>query len=181
MMVRLQLPERIETERLILSRLRYEEAEEIFYTYASKPEATKYLAFPTHQSVSDARQFTRYAVDAWNAGLEYVFSIRLKESSRFIGTFGIINDNGKVNFGYCISPSQWGNGFVTEACTEILNILKQDKNIHRIWTFVDAENEASIKVLKKCGLEEEARLAKWFRFVNQCNKPKDCILFLFKE
>jgi RimJ/RimL family protein N-acetyltransferase len=181
MMVRSQLPQRIETERLILSRLRYEDAEEIFYTYASKPEATKYLAFPTHQSVLDARKFTRYAVGAWDADLEFVFSIRLKDSLRFIGTFGIINENGKVNFGYCISPSQWGNGYVTETCRTVLNILKRNKNIHRIWTFVDAENEASIKVLKKCGLKEEARLTNWFRFVNQDNKPKDCILFLFTE
>lgn len=180
-MVQLILPERIETERLFLSRLRYEEAEEIFYSYASKPEPTKYLSFPTHQSVLDARKFTRHAVDAWNAGFEYVFSIRLKESSRFIGTVGIINESGKVNFGYCISPSQWGNGFATEACKQIVDILKQDKNIHRIWTFVDAENEASIKVLKKCGLIEEARLTKWFRFINQENQPKDCVLFLLRE
>ena len=180
-MVKLKLPQRLETDRLILSRLRYEEAEEIFYTYASKPDATKYLSFPTHQSVADARRFTNYAATAWDANLEFVFGIRLKDSSRFIGTIGVINDNGKVNFGYCISPSQWGNGYATEACKAIINILKRNEFIHRIWTFVDAENEASIKVLMKCGLREEARLSKWFRFVNQNNLPKDCVLFLFTE
>jgi [ribosomal protein S5]-alanine N-acetyltransferase len=180
-MVQLLLPERIETNRLILLRLRYEDAEEIFYAYASKPEATKYLAFPTHRSVNDARDFVRYAVEAWNAGNEYVYGIRLKESGQLIGSFGVINDNGKVNFGYCISPSQWGKGYTTEACGEVLKYLKQNAAIFRIWTFVDAEHTASINVLKKCGLQQEARLAKWFRFVNQGNQPKDCILFLLKE
>jgi [ribosomal protein S5]-alanine N-acetyltransferase len=180
-MVKLSLPERIETSRLVLSRLTHEDAEEIFYSYASKPEATRFLAFPTHQSIQDARLFVRYAIGAWNNGNEYVFGIRFRESLRFIGSFGIINDNGKVHFGYCLSPTQWGNGYATEACAEIMRFLKQEKDVHRIWTFVDAENDASIKVLKKCGLKEEARLSKWFRFINQNNQPKDCILFVLTE
>jgi len=180
-MVKLNLPERIEASRLLLTRLRYEEAEEIFYTYASKPEVTRYLAFPTHQSISDARNFVRYAVAAWNAGKEFVYAIRLKDTARFIGTIGIINDNGKVHFGYAISPSQWGNGFTTEACLAVLKFLKTNKEIFRIWTFVDAENTPSIRVLQKCGLVEEAKLTKWFRFVNQENQPKDCLIFVLKE
>jgi [ribosomal protein S5]-alanine N-acetyltransferase len=180
-MTRLILPERIETDRLILSRLRFEDAEEIFYGYASKPEATKFLSFPTHQSVQDARAFLNYAVPAWDRGNEYVYGIRLKEYNRFIGSFGVINDNGKAHFGYCISPSQWGQGYTTEAGRAVLQELKQQKGIHRIWAFADAENVASHKVLMKCGLIEEARLEKWFRFINQDNKPKDCVLFVLKE
>ncbi|MEQ9414345.1 MAG: GNAT family protein, partial [Cyclobacteriaceae bacterium] len=49
--------------------------------------------------------------------------------------------------------------------------------VYRIWTFVDVENTASQKVLQKAGLEEEARLTKWHRFVNQNNQPRDCVLF----
>lgn len=177
-MVRIQLPERIETQRLTLERLRYEDAEEIFYSYASKPETTKYLAFPTHQSVTDARNFVRYAKTAWDKGTECVFGIRLKDSYRFIGSIGAVNENGKVNFGYAISPTQWGSGYTTEACRALLQLLREQKDIHRIWTFVDAENRASSKVLLKCGLVEEARLKNWFRFINQDNKPKDCILYL---
>ncbi|HEY3430426.1 MAG TPA: GNAT family N-acetyltransferase, partial [Cyclobacteriaceae bacterium] len=74
-MIRLNLPEKIETERLRLQRLRYEDAEEIFYSYASKPEVTKYLVFPTHQSVSDARRFLAYVVPAWDSGIDYSFGI----------------------------------------------------------------------------------------------------------
>jgi len=180
-MVRLHLPERIETQRLTLERLRYEEAEEIFYSYSSKPETTKYLAFPTHQSIQDARIFVRYARQAWDSGAEYVFGIHLKDTNRFIGSIGVVNENGKVNFGYCISPTQWGRGYTTEACRSLLLRLKDQKDIHRIWTFVDAENVASAKVLMKCGMVEEARLKNWFRFINQDNQPKDCILYILKN
>jgi ribosomal-protein-alanine N-acetyltransferase len=178
-MILLNLPERIETERLVLQRLRYEDADEIFYTYASKPEATKYVAWPTHQSVSDTRDFVAYAVNAWERGTDFTYSIRLKNSSRLIGSIGVMHDDGKVQFGYIVSPTLWGQGFATETCRAVIDQLKRQGTLHRIWTLVDKDNVASIRVLEKCGLIEEARLPKWFRFINQGNDPRDCIFFRF--
>lgn len=180
-MIRLNLPEKIETDRLVLLRLRYEDAEEIFYSYASKPEVTKYLAFYTHQSVQDARNFLHYVTGAWDSGTEYAFGIRLKSDNKFIGSVGFINENGKVQFGYGISPNYWNQGLTTEACKAVLELVKKQRDVYRIWTFIDADNVASGKVLAKCGLVEEARLSKWFRFVNQDNQPKDCILYVLKR
>lgn len=176
-MLRLAIPEKIETDRLVLQRLRYEDAEEIFYAYASKAEATTYVSWPTHQSIKDTRDFLRYAVQGWQSGTDYSFSVRLKSSHRLIGGIGALNDHGKVQFGYILSPTQWGKGYATEATRAMLELLSQAPGVFRIGTFVDAENLASIRVLQKCGLKEEARLPKWFRFVNQNYEPKDCILF----
>jgi RimJ/RimL family protein N-acetyltransferase len=155
----------------------YEDAEEIFYTYASKPEATKYLSWPTHRSIEDTRSFLRYSREGWSWGTDYSFSLRLRDSNQFIGSFGVINDKGKLQFGYVLSPSKWGMGYATEAVGAMIEILKVQEGVFRIGTFVDTENLASQKVLIRAGLIEEARLQKWFRFVNQQNMPKDCILF----
>jgi RimJ/RimL family protein N-acetyltransferase len=176
-MVILNLPERIETSRLVLQRLKYEDAEEIFYTYASKAEATTYVSWPTHQSITDTRSFLDHAVAAWDDDTDFSYSIRLKDSNRMIGSFGVLHDDGKVQFGYFISPVQWGLGYATEACQTVMSILKNHPSLHRIWTLVDCENIASIRVLEKSGLIEEARVSKWFRFINQGNEPKDCIFF----
>lgn len=176
-MMHVSLPEQIETKRLILQRLRYEDAEEIFYTYASKLEATKYVSWPTHQGICDTRRYVTYAIQGWNMGIDYTFGIRVKETSQLIGTFGIINDGGKVQFGYILSPTQWGRGYATEVCQTMMPILRNQMGIYRIGTFVDVDNVASARVLQKSGLVEEARLTKWFRFVNQNNEAKDCILF----
>jgi RimJ/RimL family protein N-acetyltransferase len=59
----------------------------------------------------------------------------------------------------------------------MMEVLKTLPSVFRIGTFVDVDNTASISVLKKSGLIEEARLTRWYRFVNQDNQPKDCILF----
>lgn len=177
-MILLPMPPEIETQRLTLRRLRYEDAEEMFYAYASKPEATKYLSWPTHESVDETRDYLRYAIDSWNFGMDYSYTIRLK-TGVLVGSIGVINDNGKVQLGYVLSPVHWNNGYATEACHRVLSILKTIRQLYRIGTFVDAENIASIHVLNKCGMMQEARLPKWFRFINQGNEPKDCLLFRY--
>jgi ribosomal-protein-alanine N-acetyltransferase len=175
--MQLLIPENIFTQRLVLHRFRYEDSEEIFYTYASKPEATKFMAWPTHQTVGDTRDFLNYAIDSWRLGMDYSFVIRLKDTSRMIGSCCMLNDEGKIQFGYVLGPLHWGHGYATEATQAMLAQVKNQLGIFRIGSFVDIENTASVKVLKKCGLVEEARLEKWFRFPNQNNEPKDCVLF----
>lgn len=175
--MQLLIPEKIVTDRLELHRLRYEDSEEIFYTYASKPEATKYMAWPTHQTIADTRDFLNYAIDAWSIGKDYSYAIRLKGVNRMIGSCGMLNEEGKIQFGYILGPLHWGHGYATEATRAMLAPLKNQTGIFRIGSFVDHENKASVQVLKKCGLVEEARLEKWFRFPNQGNEPRDCVLF----
>jgi ribosomal-protein-alanine N-acetyltransferase len=177
--MKLDIPETIYSERLVMTRLKYEDAEEIFYAYASKPEATRYVSWPTHQSMADTRSFLQYAVNAWRTGTDYSFAIRLPETNRLIGSLGIINEDGKLQFGYIFSPTQWGKGYATEACRTILTIICKLPVVYRIQTFVDVDNAASARVLLKAGMVEEARLEKWFRFVNQGSEPKDCVLFRY--
>lgn len=177
MMMHLLLPEQIETKRLVLQRLKYEDAEEIFYAYASKPEATKYVSWATHERIKETRDYLRYAVQGWNLGIDYSYGIRLKVTNQLIGSFGVLNEAGKLQFGYILSPTQWGKGYATEVCQMMMPLLQIQLGVFRIGTFVDAENVASARVLQKSGLVEEARLTKWFRFVNQKKEAKDCILF----
>jgi len=176
-MVVLNLPDHIVTERLSLRRLRYEDAEEIFYTYASKPEVTRFVSWPTHQTLKDTNAFLRYAINAWDSGTDYSFAIRLKESNRLIGSIGVINEDGKLQFGYVFSSTQWNKGYATEVCLRLMSLLRNQKGVYRIQSFVDSENVSSARVLIKSGLVEEARFVRWFRFVNQNNEAKDCILF----
>lgn len=169
------MPDELETRRLSLRRLRYEDAEEIFYSYASKPEATRFVSWPTHVSVDDTRRYLKYAVQGWNAGIDYSYGIRV--NGVLIGSIGLLHENGKAQLGYILGPVHWGQGYATEACTGVLSVACALPELYRIGTFVDAENTASINVLMKCGMIEEARLPRWFRFINQGNQPKDCVLF----
>jgi len=177
-MDRIFLPERIETERLLLQRLRYEDAEEIFYCYASKAEAVKYVSWPLHESMKETRSYLRYANDAWNYGMEFSFSMREKNSQLLIGSYGVINEKGRIQFGYILGPVHWGLGYATEACRAITSLLQPQPLIYRIGTYVDCDNETSMRVLEKCGFVKEGKLKNWMRFPNQGNLPKDCWVYV---
>lgn len=170
-------PENLETARLFLTRFRYEDAEEIFYTYASKPESTRYVTWPTHQSIRDTREYLSRTKAGWKRGIDFSYAVRLKLNGRLIGGCGFLNDEGKIQIGYILGPLHWQQGFATEAAGKLVAVLKTHPDIFRIGSFIDADNQASASVLRKIGLVEEAYLKKWFRFPNQNNEPKDCILY----
>lgn len=178
-MLKLSLSEKLHTDRLIIQRLRYEDAAEIFYAYASKPEATRYVSFATHKSIEDTIRFLRYADQAWAQGKDYSFSIRLKASNRLIGSIGIVNDNGQIQFGYILSPTQWGKGYATETCLAMLEAIQTQPVVIDVSTFVATENVASARVLRKCGLIQEAIMPGWFLFPNLGPERRDCIRFIY--
>ena len=180
-MDRLNLPESLESERLLLQRLRYEDAEEIFYAFASKAEATRFVSWPTHQHVKETRAYLKYVRDAWNKGLDYSYGIRLKASGQLIGSYGLINEGGRIQFGYIFSPAHWGNGYASEACSLVTNTLKGMAGIYRIGSFVDCDHPVSAKVLEKNGYVREATLQRWMRFPNQDNVAKDCWVYVLPE
>lgn len=176
--MKLDMPEEFFTERLGMFRLRHEDAEEIFYTYASKPEATKYVSWATHETIRDTRSYLVVSRRGWEAGVDYSFAIRL-QGRRLIGSCGVINDNGSIQFGYILSPSQWGNGYATEMCRRLMEIVSALPGVISVGTFVDADNTASIRVLEKSGLKLVERREQWFRFVNQGQALKDCLVYRF--
>lgn len=174
---KLDLPPQITTKRLLLTRFRHEDAEDVFCVYASLPEVTKFMAWPTHKSIEDTHSFLDYAVDAWGNGSDYSYAVRLATTGELIGSFGVMNIEGKIQFGYSFGPQYWNNGYATEVCKTMMGLLKSLPGVFRIGTYVDTDNVASARVLEKSGLVREAKLEKWSRFVNQGNEPKDCFLY----
>lgn len=178
-MITLSLPETIRTERLILERLRYEDAPEIFYAYASKPEVTRWVSWLTHRSVEDTLDFLGHVTKAWSLGKDYSYAIRIAQSNILIGSIGIINNDGDLQFGYALGPSHWRKGYATEACRALLELAAHMPDAKRISTFVSIENLASIRVLEKCGLKREASLKKWFLFPNAGPEKHDCFSYVY--
>jgi len=53
--------QRLETERLILRRLTASDAEAMFRNWASDPEVTRFLTWPTHTDVN----VTKHVIGTW--------------------------------------------------------------------------------------------------------------------
>lgn len=156
----------IETERLLLRRACMEDAEPMFANWASDPEVTKFLTWPTHETV----EISQWVVESWVRESErenfYQWMIVLKETGQPIGSISVVNMDDRVEkaeIGYCMGRKWWGMGIMTEALSGVMNFLFNEVGMNRIEARHDVANPRSGCVMKKCGMiyEGTARQAGW--------------------
>ena len=148
----------IETSRLILRRAVREDAETMFRNWASDPEVTKYLTWPTYEKVETAYQI----LDLWASEYEksdyYQWMIVLKELGEPIGSISVVRQNDRVEeaeIGYCIGSHWWHKGIMTEALNAVIEYLFTEVGMNRVAARHDPNNPHSGGVMRKCGMKYE--------------------------
>ena len=167
----------IQTDRLRVRTINNQDHER-FFLLQGDPSVMRFIRPIKTRAESDAALNEMLAAGEPEEGGRWM--VEDKETGRFVGTLAIIPvpyDTTKIQLGYALVPAEWGKGYATEATRELIRVLNTQPGIFRIGSFVDAENLASARVLIKAGFVEEAILQNWFRFPNQGNVPKDCVLF----
>lgn len=164
------------TERLVLRKLRKDDAELMFRNWDSDPEVAKYTLWIAHDNV----EVTQRLVDTWLEEEKTTnvvrFIITEKGSDEPIGSIDTVKfiDN-LPEVGYCLSRKCWGKGYMTEACKAFVNYLFE-LGYPKVLIRADVRNIGSIKVIEKCGFsfthEEkiehrsearpESAVVKWF-------------------
>ena len=150
--------QQIETPRLILRRAVREDAEAMLRNWASDPEVTKFLTWPTHDSID----VTRMVLESWLAEYEkdnyYQWMIVLKEIGEPIGSISVVRQNQRVEaaeIGYCIGSAWWHQGIMSEALAAVINYLFTEVGMNRIAACHDSNNPHSGGVMRKCGMQYE--------------------------
>lgn len=151
----------IETLRLILRRFTLEDAQAMCDNWASDPDVTKFLTWPTHQNVDDSRS----VLAAWVAEYEkldyYQWAIELKELGQPIGSIAVVELKEGVStahIGYCIGRNWWHQGIMSEALQAVIDFLFDEVGVNRVESRHDPNNPNSGKVMKKCGMQYEGTL-----------------------
>ena len=151
----------LETDRLILRRFREDDAEAMFRNWASDPEVTKFLTWPTHTSVD----VSKYVLSLWLPEYEkpdyYQWVITLKENGdEPLGTIhGLIKDElGLVTAGYCLSRKFWHQGIMSEALGAVMDFFFDAVGCNRVAGRHDPRNPHSGMVMQKCGMRFEGVL-----------------------
>jgi [ribosomal protein S5]-alanine N-acetyltransferase len=151
----------LETERLLLRRMRLDDAEAMF-AYASDPEVTRYVLFETHQTVEDSKAFLRLAVEGYERGDFGVWGVVLKDSGAFVGTCGVdVNyapEHARAELGYVLGRQHWGKGLMPEAVRAVIRFGFLRMGLNRIQARCIAENVASARVMEKVGMTYEGTL-----------------------
>ena len=150
------------TERLTLRRFELEDAASAYYNWTSDPEVTKYLTWPTHQSVEQTEQVIK---EFWIANYDkkdfYEWAIELNEIEQPIGSISAVrvDDNiDAVEIGYCIGREFWHKGYTSEALKEVMRFFFEEVGAGRVSARHDVNNPNSGKVMQKCGMEYEGTM-----------------------
>jgi len=157
----------IETQRLILRRLRMDDKLALF-AYRSLPEVALYQAWHP-SSLSEVENFIQSTLEADpNKNDQWIqLAICLKEGT-MIGDLGIhFLDEFQVELGYTLSPLNQNQGYAYEAVSAIIDHLFKVLNKHRITASADPDNLRSIHLLEKLRFRKEAHFKKSFRINDQ--------------
>ena len=148
----------IQTARLNIRHLELKDLSD-FHIYRSNPEVTKYQGFDV-MTIEQAKQFINdnSTKQFGNAGEWVQYGIENIESRQLIGDCAIKLDQYDTRIaeiGITISNFEQKKGFAKEVLLGILTFLFDKKEIHRVVEIVDAENIASINLLKSTGFKKE--------------------------
>lgn len=175
----LRPPARFETARLLARPPRAEDAPAVFDTYASDPEATRYLAWKPYTELAPLAAFLDGRARAWETGgdIHYPYLLHRRDTGALIGSIGVFIEEPKAMFGYVIGRAHWGHGYATEALTFLVEWATAEPRLRRAWAYCAAENAASIRVMEKAGLQREGLLRRWQKFPNLGPAPRDCVFY----
>lgn len=154
--------QKIETDRLILRRFENADAAAMFHNWASDPEVTKFLMWPTHSSPEVSEAILRVWVKSYEDDHYYQWAIVLKENgSEPIGSISAVHmdDNvDMVHIGYCIGRNWWHKSITTEALQAVIDFFFDTVEANRVEARHDPRNPHSGGVMRKCGMTYEGTL-----------------------
>ena len=149
----------IETQRLFLKELEHSDSTDLFEMDAD-PDVHLFIENKPVNSMDEIttiiemlkKQYEKFGIARWAvvhkithecigwAGLKY-FDYPLNSHNNF------------YELGYRFKKKHWGNGFVTESSTAILDYGFKNLNTESIFAITNPKNETSNKVLTKLGFD----------------------------
>lgn len=101
------------------------------------------------KDMAEARSYLRY-IETWirNGGLYY--AICLKDSDLAVGCIHVSGDDSH-DLGYCIRKEFWHNGFCTESCRAVVDLLRR-MGLPYITATYDVNNPRSGRVMQAIGM-----------------------------
>jgi len=148
---------RLETERLILRKMRRSDARDLF-AYASNAEVTRYTMWNTHRTLRDSEHFLDAIEQRYREGQVTNWGIEYKPNDKFIGTCGFVYwapEHQRAEIGYALSAEYWNQGIMSEAARAVLQFGFQKMDLNRLEARCNLENIGSERVMQKLGMTYE--------------------------
>ncbi len=171
----LDAPVEYSTPRLLLRKPRLEDAAPLFRAYASDLDVVRFVSWLVHESEEETLDFLRRCLGEWSDGSGYQYVIEAADEP--VGMIGFHMRPYRVEFGYVIARPCWGQGYMTEALTTLVDWSLKQPEIWRASAFCDIDNGASARVMEKAGMTFEGVLRRYFVHPNVSSEPRDCRIY----
>ncbi|MDK1286502.1 GNAT family N-acetyltransferase [Pseudoalteromonas umbrosa] len=148
----------LRTKRLILRPVSYRDCNALL-KILNDPKVSHYNDYGTDLSLQDIKAMIQGDLELFYQGVGARFAL-LKEGVVIgsIGFFDYQDSTSEISIGYELAPEYWGNGYMREAASclvdSLANVLPKAL-IEQINAKVDKENKRSIKLLKHLGFEQK--------------------------
>ena len=137
---------RMETERLILDRVKETDKEDYFNNISHDQKVLETFVCRYAESL-ESFDFSTCL------GRDDLFAIRLKETGKLIGIILYFDEtDGVCEIGYGIGSQHWGKGYATEAVARFLTYLFDERSMKTVTASYFTGNDASRRVMEKCGM-----------------------------
>ncbi len=169
-------PEHLTTERLVL---RVPDAVDaaFVYSYASDPAVARYMMWPRHTHADESAAFVARCRRVWAEGVRFPWLLTRRADGAPLGMIELHIDGFRANIGYVLHRAHWGNGYMPEAAGVVRDWAMAQPEIYRFWSYCDADNHASMRVMEKIGMTREGRLRRWVRHPNAGAEPRDAVCY----
>jgi RimJ/RimL family protein N-acetyltransferase len=152
---------RLSSERLVLREFLATDAPDV-HVYASDPEVVRYTDWgPTTNLAETQERVVAKAVRGVEADDVYSWAVTVRGEDRVIGSAEVrieSRDHQRAEFGYVFAREVWGRGLATETALLLRDTAFGPFGLHRLYATCHPDNAASVRVLKKAGLQLEGRL-----------------------
>jgi RimJ/RimL family protein N-acetyltransferase len=161
----LEIPEILETDRLVLRRYRKGDGKDFFDLFERNgnreflKEAVSETATVTTPEEAEIR--TRKHAVEWEARERFVIGIWTKQAQQYVGELWIEPKKWEVpmlELGYFLDSGYLGRGIATEAAKCALRFLFDDLHAHKVTIVTRDTNERSWKAAERLGFLREGHL-----------------------
>lgn len=140
------------TERMVLRRYRVDDAEALYRYFGSDPAMVKYSGWNPYATLEMAEETVQRFIRSYED--EHTYSWVMDFEDVLIGTIGAYDYTPEqIEVGFSVQPDWQGRGYATEALQKVLEYLTKNEGIPCVTAWCAAENEGSMRVLEKAGMQ----------------------------
>ena len=167
----------VRTERLLLRPLAMADADALL-AYRGRDDVSRYVPFePMSRDDIVERIAGRWArTELTDEGQALTLGAQLAETGELAGDvvlFWHSREHAGGELGYVFNPALGGRGYATEAASAMLRLGFSELGLHRIVARIDERNEPSLRVARRLGMRQEARLVRNERFKGEWSTEVD--------